>query len=67
MRPPPPPRDYHLKGTVGRDVATIVADGGRKHIVKTGDRVDSAEVVSIEPNKVVLKDRAGRFELYLER
>lgn len=67
MRLPPPARDFHLKGTVGRKVATIVTDRGRKHIVKAGDKVDSAEIVSIEPNKVVLKDRAGRFEIYLER
>jgi hypothetical protein len=67
MRLPPPPRDFHLKGTVGREVATLVTDRGQKHIVKKGDRVDSAEVVSIEPNKVILRDRAGRFELHLER
>ncbi len=59
----PPPRKYVLKGTVGRDVATIANNAGQKMIVKTGDSIDSAEVVSIEPNHVVLKDRAGKFDL----
>lgn len=63
----PPPRRFVLKGTVGRKVATITDNSGQKLIVKVGDRIDSAEVVSIETNKVVLKDRAGRFELLNER
>ncbi len=63
MTVPPPPRNYQLNGTVGRDVATITNNSGRKLILKVGDVVDSAEVISIEPNKVVLRDRAGRFEL----
>lgn len=67
MAAPPPPRGFQLKGTVGRNVATISDAGGRKQIVKVGDSIDSAVVVSIEANKVVLKDRAGRFELLLER
>lgn len=66
MRLEPPPRRYVLKGTVGHNVATITNHAGQRLIVKTGDVIDSAEVVSIEPNKVVLKDRAGRFELLLE-
>jgi hypothetical protein len=66
MQVPPPQRNYHLKGTVGNRVATIVNLAGARMIVKVGERVDSAEVVSIEPNKVILKDRAGRFELLLE-
>ncbi|HLP41217.1 MAG TPA: hypothetical protein VK465_06895, partial [Fibrobacteria bacterium] len=66
MHVPPPPRNYHLKGTVGNRVATLVNLAGVRMIVKLGERVDSAEVVSIEPNKVILKDRAGRFELLLE-
>jgi hypothetical protein len=52
---------------VGRDVATIANHAGQKMIVKAGDRIDSAEVVSIEPNRVVLKDRAGKFELQTEK
>ncbi len=64
---PPPPRRYQLNGTVGTNVATITNNSGQKLIVKVGDPVDSAIVVSIETNKVVLKDRAGRFELLLER
>jgi hypothetical protein len=63
----PPPRKYVLKGTVGSDVATIANNSGQKMIVKAGDRIESAEVVSIEPNRVVLKDRAGRFELQTEK
>ncbi len=67
VRIEPPPRRYVLKGTVGRDVATIANHLGQKLIVKAGDRIDSAEVVSIEPNRVVLKDRAGKFELQTEK
>jgi hypothetical protein len=63
----PPPRGFVLKGTVGSNVATIANNSGQKQIVKVGDRIDSAEVVSIEANKVVLKDRAGRFELLNEK
>lgn len=66
MSVPPPPRNYHLKGTVGTNVATITNNSGQKLILKVGDPVDSATVVSIETNKVVLKDRAGKFELLLE-
>lgn len=66
MLVPPPPRNYHLKGTVGNRVATLVNLAGARMIVKVGEKVDSAEVVSIEPNKVILKDRAGRFELLPE-
>ncbi len=63
----PPPRRYVLKGTVGSNVATITNNSGQKIIVKVGDPIDSAEVVSIEANKVVLKDRGGRFELLNEK
>ena len=59
----PPPRHYVLRGTVGNNVATITNGAGQKQIVKVGDSIDSAEVVSIEANKVVLKDRGGKFEL----
>lgn len=64
---PPPPRRFQLKGTVGRNVATITDGSGRKQILKVGDTIDSAEVISIEPNKVILKDRAGKFELLPDR
>jgi hypothetical protein len=67
VRTEPPPRRYALRGTVGRDVATLANNAGQKMIVKVGDRIDSAEVVSIEPNRVVLKDRAGKFELQTEK
>jgi len=63
----PPPRKYVLKGTVGRDVATIANAAGQRVIVKAGDQIDSAEVISIEPNRVIMKDRAGKFELQTEK
>lgn len=66
MAMPPPPRRFLLNGTVGRSVATITDNSGRKRIVKVGDVMDSSEVLSIEPNKVILKDRSGRFELLME-
>jgi hypothetical protein len=66
-RPDPPFRKFILRGTVGTEVATITDRGGHKLIVKVGDGVDSATVISIEPNKVVLKDRAGKFELLQEK
>jgi hypothetical protein len=64
---PPPPRHYVLKGTIGEKVATITNNAGRKNIVKVGDKIDSAFVLSIAPNRVELKDRAGTFELLLEK
>jgi hypothetical protein len=64
---PPPPRRYVLKGTVGNNVATITNAAGQKLILKVGDTVDSAQVISIEANRVVLKDRAGKFELMTEK
>jgi hypothetical protein len=63
----PPPRHYVLKGTVGTNVATITNNAGMKLIVKVGDGIDSAEVVSIETNKVILKDRGGKFELIFQK
>lgn len=63
VRANPPPRNFILKGTVGNNVATIINNSGRSRIVKTGDSIDSAEVVDIEPDKVILRDRAGKFEL----
>ncbi len=63
----PPLRKYVLKGTVGNEVATISDHTGRKLIVKVGEGVDSAVVLSIESNKVILKDRAGKFELIQEK
>ena len=47
VRAEPPPRSFVLKGTVGSNVATIANNSGQKQIVKVGDRIDSAEVVSI--------------------
>lgn len=67
MRIEPPPRRYILKGTVGREVATIANNAGNRQIVRVGDSIDSAEVVSIESNRVVLRDRAGKFELQTEK
>jgi hypothetical protein len=64
---PPPPRHYILKGTIGDKVATITNNAGRKNIVKVGDKIDSAFVLSIAPNRVELKDRAGTFELLLQK
>jgi hypothetical protein len=48
-------------------VATIANAAGQRVIVKAGDQIDSAEVISIEPNRVIMKDRAGRFELQTEK
>lgn len=62
----PPWRKFVLKGMVGNTVATITDRLGKKVIVKVGENVDSATVISIEPNKVVLKDRAGKFDLLQE-
>jgi hypothetical protein len=62
----PPWRKYVLKGTVGNQVATIADRNGRKLILKVGDQVDSATVESIETNRVILKDRAGKFEILQE-
>ncbi len=60
---PPPPRGYVLHGTVGQHVATISDNAGVKRIVSVGDKLDSAVVEAIEGETVILRDRAGRFEL----
>lgn len=62
----PPWRNYILKGTVGNSVATIIDRNEKKIIVKVGELVDSATVMAIESNRVILKDRAGKFELLQE-
>lgn len=62
----PPSRNYQLQGTVGNEVATIIDLSGQGNIVKPGDTVDSAKVISIKPGKVILRDRAGRFEIKME-
>lgn len=67
VRVEPPLRQFVLRGTVGDQVATITNNSGQKQIVKVGERIDSAEIVSIEPNKVVLRDRAGKFDLILQK
>ncbi len=64
---PPPPRHYVLKGTVGNNVASITNNSGQKKILREGNVIDSAQVISISPNRVILKDRAGTFELSLEK
>lgn len=63
--PPPPPRLYRLQGTVGSDVAILTDNQGRRHLLRRGETLDSAEVVEIGPNRVRLRDRAGTFEVTL--
>lgn len=60
---PPPPRPWTATGRVGQRAAVLTAFDGRILVVSDGSRVDSAVVVSIGTDGVVLEDRGGRFVL----
>lgn len=60
---PPPPRVWHATGRVGERAAVLTSMDGRILVVSGGSRVDSATVVSIGNDGVILEDRAGRFNL----
>lgn len=60
---PAPPRPWTATGRVGQRAAVLTATDGRILVVSDGSRVDSALVVSIGPDGVVLEDRGGRFVL----
>jgi hypothetical protein len=60
---PPPPRPWSATGRVGQRAAVLTATDGRILVVSDGSRVDSAVVVSIGTDGVVLEDRGGRFVL----
>lgn len=60
---PPPPRIWRATGRVGERAAVLTALDGRILVVSDGSSVDSATVVSIGNDGVVLEDRAGRFNL----
>lgn len=59
----PPPRIWRSTGRVGERAAVLTAADGRILVVSGGSRVDSATVISIGNDGVVLEDRAGRFNL----
>ena len=59
----PPPRPWRATGRVGELAAVLTSNDGRILVVKSGSSVDSATVVSIGNDGVVLEDRAGRFVL----
>ncbi len=63
---PPPRRLYVLRGTVGDRVATLLDSVGAKHIVRKGEKIGSATLITIEGDRVRLRDAAGSFELLLE-
>jgi len=60
---PLPPRPWMATGRVGQRAAVLTATDGRILVVSDGSRVDSAAVVSIGSDGVVLEDRGGRFVL----
>lgn len=62
---PPPPRPWKATGRVGERAAVLSNPDGRVLVVASGARVDSASVVSIGTDGVVLEDRAGRFVIKL--
>lgn len=59
----PPPRPWRATGRVGERAAVLTSTDGRILIVKSGSSVDSATVVSIGNEGVILEDRGGRFIL----
>jgi len=62
---PPPPRPWKATGRVGERAAVLSHPDGRVLVVVSGTPVDSASVVSIGTDGVVLEDRAGRFVIKL--
>lgn len=61
----PPPRPWRATGRVGERAAVLTSNDGRILVVKSGSSVDSATVVSIGNDGVVLEDRGGRFILHI--
>ena len=59
----PPPRPWRATGRVGERAAVLTSTDGRILVVKSGSTVDSATVVSIGKEGVILEDRGGRFIL----
>ncbi len=61
MRP-----NYVLKGTVGDQAATLVNSRGEKFILRVGESVDSARLLSIQPGRVTLRDAHGTFVIEVQ-
>ncbi len=59
----PPSRPWRATGRVGERAAVLTSSDGRILVVKSGSSVDSATVVSIGKDGVILEDRGGRFIL----
>ncbi|MFC1584986.1 hypothetical protein ACFL5V_05520 [Fibrobacterota bacterium] len=62
---PAPGRGFKLKGINNEKTAILINNSGLSMVVETGDKIDSAEVISIGPDKVTLKDRGGTFEIHM--
>ena len=60
-----PVRKYKLMGITNDKTAILVNNAGYNVIVEVGDAIDSAIVVSITSNKVILRDQGGTFEINL--
>ncbi len=62
--PPPPGAGMRVAGIMGsRQRVAIIETEGKTYIVGVGERVGDAVVVSILPDKVVLKQNTVTFEL----
>lgn len=62
--PPSPGAGMRVTGIMGsRNRVAIVESEGKTYIVGVGERVGDAVVVSIMPNKVVLRQHNVTFEL----
>lgn len=60
---PPPARPWRVTGLVGTRAAVLAGGDGTSRVVSPGERVDSARVVSIDRDGVVLEDRGGKFRI----
>jgi len=61
-----PARNYKLRGINNSKTAILINSAGRSVFVQVGDQIDSAEVVGITSDKVILKDRGGKFEIRIQ-
>lgn len=58
-----PARPWRVTGLVGTRAAVLAGGDGSSRVVSPGERVDSARVVSIDRDGVVLEDRGGKFRI----
>lgn len=57
---------YKLKGISGKSTALLTNLSGQTQMVQIGDRIDSATLIEISNESILLKDRAGVFSVTIQ-